>query len=418
MLLLWILLVTSAFAGVYIPNTPPVLMLGTDLGPSKSIFQPVRSAEFGQLLKPLWKDHMFLLYMAPELTSKDFNCKDCYPFARKMLPRTYYSQVQNPLRALEKMGKMKWPDKGNTSTLTKELEDEIPCRLRVIHAFNFTDRQLDQHDTFMYNISKHLSKCSHNLLHIYTSYNELERVLKRRRWRRAEFKLLPPGNQMRKIVSTVKSDERHGKEKHNLTILRHDEAVVGVEKIVLAIEMRFGTLYYYERSDLRVHDDEPLSLAMIDMANVLKGMTIMIRIEMGYLTITILPCDGNWAITRLTLNGNTSFFLPSMPYFGDKFSFCCNTLTAHTDNGSRLSLYSFHLDIVSNDSESGMDPNYRAKPCWSCDKYVTTHLLQCLFTLTILVGILALGVAMIWDIGRTNRMQKANQPDINVKTIS
>ncbi|EDW76511.1 uncharacterized protein Dwil_GK14624 [Drosophila willistoni] len=417
MLLIWILLVNYAFAGVYIPNTPPVLILGTDLGPSKSIFQPVRSAEFGQLLKPLWNDHIFMVYMAPELTSKDFNCKDCYPFARQVLPRTYYSQVQNPLKALEKMGKMKWPDKRNSSTLTKELEEEIPCSLSVINAFNLTDRQLDQHDTFMYNISKHLSKCSHKSLHIYTSYNELERVLKRRRWRRAEFKLLPPGDQMREIVTTVREGSRHGKEKQNLTILRNELAVVGVEKIVLALEMHFGTLTYYERSVLNIHD-AALSMAMIDMANVLKGMTIMIKIDLGYLTITVLPCDGNWAISRLTLNGNTSFFLPNMPYFGEKFSFCCNSLTGHTDNGSRLSLYSFHLDIVTNDSESGIDPNYKAKPCWSCDQYVTPQILQCLFTVSILVSILAIGVAMIWDIGRTQRMQNANHPDINIKTIS
>lgn len=61
---------------------------------------------------------------------------------RQVEPRSYYSQVHRPLRALQMLLK---PSEHRFLWKKQDAMMQLPCKMSTIHAYNFTDRNLTEH---------------------------------------------------------------------------------------------------------------------------------------------------------------------------------------------------------------------------------------------------------------------------------
>lgn len=125
---------------------------------SPSIFEFVNTKMFFDMLRPLQEEYMIIAYFASEvsgscmlpntayyqrvlfqLTARDFSCLEpnCFPFLRQVRPFNFYSQVHQPLLALQRISTVIWDE--------KETLLQLPCEKNKIHAFNFTDRYFKDH---------------------------------------------------------------------------------------------------------------------------------------------------------------------------------------------------------------------------------------------------------------------------------
>ncbi|KAH8293145.1 hypothetical protein KR044_006620, partial [Drosophila immigrans] len=337
-----------------------------------------------------------------QLTSKDFSCEkgDCFPFLRQVQPINYYSQVQEPLAALQTIAKLRhqtvvWDNE--TSLL------ETSCLPNEVHVYNFTDRQLNNHDSIMKAVSATLLDCP--LVQLYTAHGE-ELEAQHRRQDRVTGK--ENRQELTRVVQPLISQNTH-----KATVLRHIAAVVSVDKITLAEEVRKGLSISYKRTEVTI-TEAPLRLTKADDANILTGFFVEMDTSLGPLAIDVLPAKGNWLIWRVRLNHN--IFLPrDLLFYGRKFSFCCSELLVYSDVGSCLTLSMFYMDVESKRELSPLDLDYVAKRCWLCQHFLTPSITQVLFTLVLLVIILGVGLSMLLSIGRPKKFPPSSEPEVYVK---
>ncbi|EDW28767.1 GL18769 [Drosophila persimilis] len=399
------------------PSTPPMLIWGLDTPPPQTIFKYMKTFDLVRMLKPIHKDYMIVVYLATELTAKDINCPSCYPMMSQILPVRFYSQVEKPIRALDHISRVSispglvWhvlPADGTEINLAKE----IPCEIGRIHCFNFGDRNLPAHDATIAAVLDELKSC--RVIHIYTAFEEESRALKRRRYY-STSSMRHSHNEDTNVVFT--GDVGQKADPTKLTILRHELAIVGVLKIILAEEVKVGHEVHYNRTYVELKTgNESLQVGLVGSHGVNEGFVIVLNTHMGYMLIESLPVGGSWQITRIIFNINVTYYPRELIFFSLKNSLCCQSITAYSDEGARLSLYSFHLDVMTEASDSGFNPDYKPKPCWHCNKYISSVLSQSIFALGLLIFVLSVGFIMLWDIGRNRFVQNIHDPDLHIKT--
>ncbi|XP_022221529.2 V-type proton ATPase subunit S1 [Drosophila obscura] len=416
----WSLLLIMKFVwAINTPSSPPMLIWGIDTPQPQSIFQYMKTFDLVRMLRPIQREYMIVVYLASELTAKDINCPSCFPQMSQILPVRYYSQVEKPLRALDHISRgavspgLVWhtlPMDGSEI----DLGQEIRCEIGQIHGFNFGDRSLTAHDATIAAVLEVLKGC--RVIHIYTALEEEYRALRRRRFYSMSGKR-HSHTEGSNVIFT--GDVGLRADPTNLTILRHELAIVGVQKIIQAMEMKVGHEVRYNRTYVRLRTgNDSLQMGLVGVQTVKKGFVVVMNTHMGYLMMEILPVGGSWLITRIVFNSNTTYYPRDMIFFSFGHSLCCQSITAYSDEGWRLTLYSFHLDVMLTASDSGFNPDYVPKPCWHCDIYISAVLSQSIFTLGILFFVLCVGLIMLWDIGRNRFVQNVNDPDLHIKTDS
>lgn len=96
-----------------------------------------------------WEHSYRLNILLLKLAAKDINCDLCFPYLTKIQPMNYYSQVEEPLNAVErvaeKTGDIIWHIPKISEMGSLEAEMELPCQKGEIHAFSFNDRNLLAH---------------------------------------------------------------------------------------------------------------------------------------------------------------------------------------------------------------------------------------------------------------------------------
>ncbi|XP_034472770.1 V-type proton ATPase subunit S1-like [Drosophila innubila] len=388
----------TTLVGAELPITPPAFIWGVDLPKPPSIFEFVNTKMLFDMLRPLQEEHMIIVYFASELTAKDFSCLEpnCFEFLRQVKPFNFYSQVHRPLLALQRMseGSVIWEE--------RETLLQLPCQRNKIHAYNFTDRDLQDHDQLMKAVSNSLALCP--LLQIYTAHSEEIWAMKRRHDR---FYLKGSRRQLAR--------EAPNNPAALPTVLRHTTGLISIGKIVLAEEVKRGLIVNYKRSEVIIVDEAPLRLNFVDDTNIRNGFVLTISTSMGPLYIEVLPTMGNWRISRIVFIGNVTFIPRDLLFYSQKFSLCCRCFTTYSELGARLSLYMFHMDVVFNKYYSALDPDYVPKECWLCEQFLTPGLTQGIFSAFILLLILAIGTSMLLSIGRNKRFSSANEPELYVK---
>ncbi|KAL7741486.1 hypothetical protein ACLKA6_000806 [Drosophila palustris] len=390
-------LIVATIVKADLPVTPPAFIWGAELPKSPTIFEFVNTKMLFEMLRPLREQHMIIAYFATELTAKDFSClePDCFEFLRQLRPFNFYSQVHQPLVALRRISPVIWVEE-------REALLQLPCQKGEIHAYNFTDRNLKDHDNLMKAVSNTLTSCP--LVQIYTAHTEEFWAMKRRHDR---FYLKGNRRQLARVAKNSLAPVS--------TVLRHNLGVVSVEKIVLAEEVKQGLTIVYKRTEVTVIDDAPLQVVLVDERNINNGFALVISSSMGPIYIQVMPTMGNWRLSRIVFNENVTFIPRDLLFYSKKFSFCCRLFTTYSELGARLSLYMFHLDVVLNNYFSALDPDYVPKECWLCEQFLTPGITQGIFSALILLLILAIGTSMLLSIGRNKRFSSANEPELYVK---
>ncbi|XP_034666941.1 uncharacterized protein LOC117900622 [Drosophila subobscura] len=399
------------------PSSPPMLIWGIDVPQPESIFRYMKTFDLVRLLRPIQNDYMIVVYLASELTAKDINCPSCFPAMSQILPVRYFSQVEKPLRALDHISRGSLKPGLTWHSLSMDgseidLAKEIRCQIGSIHGFNFGDRNMQAHDATIAAVLEVLKSC--RVIHIYTALEEESTALRRRRVYSMSSMRHSHTDDMNVVFTGdvgLKADPT------NLTILRHELAIVGVQKIIQAMEIKVGHEVRYNRTYVQLKTgNDSLQMGLVGVQTVKKGFVVVLKTHMGYMLIECLPVGGSWLITRIVFNSNMTFYPREMTFFSFQHSLCCQSVTAYSDEGWRLTLYSFHLDVMRRSSDSGYNPDYVPKPCWHCDKYISSVISQSIFALAILFFVLCVGLIMLWDIGRNRFVQNVNDPDLHIKT--
>ncbi|KAH8403160.1 hypothetical protein KR222_006203, partial [Zaprionus bogoriensis] len=371
-----------------------------------SIFDTVSTDKFIELLRPLQKNHMIIAYFAPALTTKDLTCQeqsDCYYNMRQVEPRNYYSQVHRPLHALLRLSH---PRERPFLWKSKEAMIQMPCRKNTIRAYNFTNRNLAEHDNFMTGVSWSLTFCP--LIQIYTAHDEEDSAFKRRRDR---LSAVEDQHSELQLSNTQKAEEGR-KPKSDLTILRHPKGIIALKKIALAVEVRRGLKVNYKRTTIDLDGNNgTMQLKELDKK---RGFDLAFNTSSGILNVLVVSMLGNWIIASITLV-NVTFKPRDLLFYSKENSFCCQSVNVYAQCGSRLTISMYHMDFITNRHFSATDPDYIPKSCWTCQGYLTPGITESTFTLTLLITILGLGMVMLFSIGQNKHFANANDPDLQVK---
>ncbi|XP_037710477.1 uncharacterized protein LOC119547623 [Drosophila subpulchrella] len=409
-----------------VTSSPPVLIWGTDTPKATSIFRPLKSGQFQKIIQNLRKDNMIVVYLASELAAKDINCDVCFPYLSKIQPMNYYSQVEEPLKAVERVskrtGEIIWHYPALNEIRKLELEMELPCKKGQIHAFSFNNRNVLAHDAAMAVATYQFSDCP--VVHVYTAYTEEDRAFQRRKIHktRPAAHLMDPLKSL--DASSNTSDYEFGQMPQrfsyslvdNMTVLRHDMLILSFRNILLAKREVPGLLNPFNRTDVVLPNGrEEVQVAFLNGRDVHGGIIVGMDTNISPLLLEFIPSQGNWFLTRMILS-NSSHYLRDYLFFGFEFSLCCTDITGFASDTERLTFFDFHLDILWRDTDNGMDLNYEVKPCWSCSVLMTPTLTQTLFVGLIIVILLWIGLAMILSIGQNKILQNANDPDLHIKT--
>lgn len=175
------------------------------------------------------------------------------------------------------------------------------------------------------------------LIQIYTAHDEETSALERRRHR---LNMTQSDN----LDGDSDSEAKANAFGHWIT-LSHKNALLVLERIVLAEEIHQGTNVRYERKAIMVNNDK-LNVTYLDPNDYWKGIQLTFETTGGPLSITVWPLRDSWRVSQMSLNGTIAFKFRDLVVYSQKYSLCCRVLTTYSASGNRLSIYMFHLDLV------------------------------------------------------------------------
>ncbi|KAH8413542.1 hypothetical protein KR009_012234 [Drosophila setifemur] len=404
-LLSLILVMNFPLKAVAVLGSPPMLIWGAETPKLISIFQTFTQPDFTNLITKLRVDHMIVVYFASELSAKEINCPICFPFLTTVRALNYYPQVEEPLTALNKCAQGEddiiWHTPNATDFVELDLQKELPCEMNKIHCFNFTDRHLLSHDEAMEKATDHLFNCS--VVHIYTAFAEETSAFGRRH---DKEKIKIPNPSMQTFV--IKDDYGHPA---NLTIVRHKCCALGFNRISFA--KREQNKFEYQPVNLACGCG--LDVGLYNGEDVTAGIVVSVKVDLGSMLIELLPSMGNWYLTRILFQGNSTYYPRDLIYFSEDFSLCGEVLNFYSESGSRLSIFGCQIDVVTNKDLSAEDPKYEGKPCWSCSHMMSPPLCQAIFIMSFFLLMLGVGLFLLTGIGRNSFVQNLNEPPLHVK---
>ncbi|KAH8362594.1 hypothetical protein KR200_008452 [Drosophila serrata] len=426
--LLWLIWTLNIFTvSAHILSSPPVLIWGIKTPKARTIFRSVTNKHFYSLMKKIQKDHMIVMYFASELSARDINCAQCFPHLKLMKPMNYYSQVEEPLKALQKVSakttKIVWhkPMIINQSQVPTKMK--IPCQAGQIHAFNFNDRNLIVHDYAMGVSNLQLKNCP--VVHAYTALTEEKQSYLRRinqsiiiRTRKQDIGRRHRSDASKDYAPHLSFTHANGTNgTSGLTILRCEQAILAYSHIMVATKGSTGKAAPIIRTHVTLLESSySMQVGIYNkLADLDEGLVLVLDMKNGPLIIEVLPVKGNWYLTRVILD-ETTFYPTDLIYFSSDFSLCCSDVSFFSKDRLLLSLFDFYLDIISSFDESGMLLTYEAKPCWSCSKFLSPTLTQTLVVMFLFTAILSIGLSFITSIGRNKLVQVAAEPDLYIKT--
>ncbi|XP_016987806.1 uncharacterized protein LOC108050584 [Drosophila rhopaloa] len=421
-----ILVIYFSLGTADVTSSPPVLIWGTETSKATSIFRPVKFDKFYKIIKNLKRDNMIVIYLASELAAKDINCDVCFPYLSKIHPMNYYSQVEEPLKAVEQVSKMTregiiWHTPLITEIRRLELEMELPCKKGQIHAFSFNDRNVLAHDAAMAVATYQFSDCP--VVHLYTAYTEEDRAFQRRKSQKIRPApiVMDPSKTVGSSTDGNDTDSSDPKQfsytiVNNMTLLRHNMVVLLFQNIMMATKHRHFSLAFNRTHVVLPKGKEGVQVGLLNGVDIYRGIVVVMDTSISPLIIELVPSHGNWHLTRIIFGSNTTYYPRDLIFFGLDFSLCCPDITVFSSDSSRLTIFDLHLDILWRDNDNGMDAEYEAKPCWGCSVLMTPTLTQTIFVMLIVTLILWIGLAMILAIGQNRFLQNAADPDLHIKT--
>ncbi|KAH8338693.1 hypothetical protein KR074_003482 [Drosophila pseudoananassae] len=396
-------------------SSPPVLIWGLETPPSLSLFKPLKNSQFISMIRSWQKDNMIVAYLASELTAKDINCDVCFPYLNKIKPMNFYTQVEEPFLALEKVAKateeIVWHYPTISVVSNLELEMEMRCQKGKIHSFDLRDRNFMAHDQAMAVATYQFTDCP--VVHLYSAFTEESHAYLRRQASKENMPIdskpepTSPNNPNLTDVLTNTA---------NLTILRHEHVVVAFNRIARIQKDRKGSSVNFNTTYISISKgNESLSLTMINGKDILQGIAVVLGTTSGPLLLEFLPVYGNWYLTRAVFEGNETYHLRDLVFFSDSFSLCCERIKFFSAKDGRMIIYSFHIDLISNENQNGLDENYVAKECWTCTQFITPPLAQITFITAFMLVVLTIGLSLLWGIGRNTFVQNMQEPPLHIK---
>lgn len=196
------------------------------------------------------------------------------------------------------------------------------------------------------------------VVHVYTAFTEENKAYLRRKahalYKSPQISLLtgedlPVESQTTETPEPINTDEELAdhfsfSKSSNMTILRREAVVFAFGYIMLAIKHR--KLMMFDRSYVSlVPGNQSMQVGMYNDLDVQKGLVLALDTDTGPLAIELLPVQGNWHVTRAFF-ANRSFYPHDLIFFGTEFSLCCHDVTFFSADHARLSLFEFHLDII------------------------------------------------------------------------
>ncbi|EDV32123.2 uncharacterized protein Dana_GF15670 [Drosophila ananassae] len=399
-------------------SSPPVLIWGLETPPSQSIFKALKKDQFTAMMKRLQKDNMIVAYLASELTAKDINCDVCFPYLNQIKPMNFYSQVEEPFLALEKVAKateaIVWHSPSTSVISNLELEMEMRCQKGKIHCFDLKDRNFMAHDQAMAVSTYQFTDCP--VVHIYSAFTEESHAYLRRQASKENMPIIndPSAPQITQTIQKeIDSEISHT---GNMTILRHANLVIAYSRIVAIRKDRRSTGINFNTTYINIMPgNESVALTMINGKDILQGIAVVLETSSGPLVLEFLPVYGNWYLTRAVYEGNESYHPRDLIFFSGQFSLCCESVVFFSAREGRIVLYSFHIDFIQEESSSGLNENYVAKDCWSCSHFITPALAQITFISGFILVMLTVGLSLLWGIGRNTFVQNVQEPPLHIK---
>ncbi|EDV58792.1 uncharacterized protein LOC6541850 [Drosophila erecta] len=419
-----LLIIPFSFASAQVTSSPPVLVWGVDTPKPTSIFRPVKTTQFEKIIRNLQTNNMIIIYLATELAAKDINCDVCFPYLSKIQPMNYYSQVEEPLKAVEQVAEQTdeiiWHTPKISEMDSLEAEMELSCQKGQIHAFRFNDRNVVAHDAAMAVATYQFTDCP--VVHVYTAYTEEDKALQRRRTHKTQA---IKSEQSKKVGGTSSHyDDGFNltpqlgsySKVDNMTVLRHEMVILTFRNILLATKKMPSVFSPFNRTNvLLTPGSEEVEVGLLNGQNIFGGIVLVLNTELSPLIVELMPSQGNWYLTRIIFI-NQTHYPRDLIFFGFEFSLCCRDITVYSTAAGRLSFFDFHLDILWQDKQTGMDVEHEVKPCWDCSILMTPTLTQTIFVMVVIMAILWMGMAMLLSIGQNHMLQNANDPDLHIKT--
>ncbi|KAH8308416.1 hypothetical protein KR059_012509 [Drosophila kikkawai] len=409
--LIWILNIVTASGQV--SSSPPVLIWGIKTPKIETIFRLVTNKQFYGLMKKIQKEHMIVMYLASELSAKDLNCEPCFPNLMLIKNMNYYSQVEEPLKALQrvsqKTNEIIWHKLLITNQTDLKLEMKMPCQPGRIHAFDFQDRNRLAHDYAMGVSNLQFDNCP--VVQAYTALKEENLAYQRRKEQSIIIRTRKNESDMAPHLSFIST-----RSNNELIVLRCKQAILAFNRILLSYR-ETGKSPHMVRTNLTVRrNNQAMQVGTYKEPDDLSaGLVLVLDTAFSPIVIEVLPVKGNWYLTRVIIN-DTTFYPKDLIFFSDDFSLCCSEVNFFAWDKSLLSLTDFHLDIITSADKSGMLLQYQAKPCWSTSQFLTPTLAQTLIVMFLFVGIFSIGMVFITNIGRNELVQVAAEPDLYIKT--
>lgn len=180
------------------------------------------------------------------------------------------------------------------------------------------------------------------LIQIYTAHYEEAQALKRRRHRLHTLQ-----NRTSEWTSDSIWEYDASSNASEAITLRHDKVIIVLTQIVHAVQNNDDMKSYFKRETLKVGDeDRKILISYLKDNNLKNGFELSFITNKGPLAVSVMHIQGNWGITGIRLNGNQSYVLYDLVFFSHNNSICCHSLTGYSTNGSRITLYMFHMDII------------------------------------------------------------------------
>lgn len=180
------------------------------------------------------------------------------------------------------------------------------------------------------------------LIQIYTAHHEEAQALKRRRHR---LHTLQNRTSLWSSDSVLEYDASSNASE--AITLRHDKVLIVLTQIVHAVQNNEDMKTFFKREVLKVaEEDRKLLIKYFKDNNLKNGFELQFNTNKGPLAIYVVHIQGNWGITKMHFDANQPYVLYDMVFFSQNNSICCQSLTGYTTNGSRCTLYRFHMDII------------------------------------------------------------------------
>lgn len=385
-----LMVLLGCLLGAALAENSPVFVWNSYSDP-KPTLSKISQSEFSEMMGPKAKDTMFVVFQESGLSCSDFTCskssthESCFSNLKGVIPKTYYTSVENPIEAIRKI------TIGSESAYIEEdgnLDHPISCqpgkvilvdlgsetREGLSNVFS-REETLEMHDATMANIYDGLSKdCK--ITAVYTRTPSTGSPVKNRR-RRAIPDKPSSGTMFRSnkdfLIFYTELMTQDGKDITPITI--NSMALSGQNETAFTVTLNGGS----------------------------DQMSFLISLDHGY-----------FSMSQLKLNGD-DYYVPYEVNSPTDFSYTCGNQTFMPKKEGSTKLIKWNSLQMQAPFNKEVPDNFAFGDPWYCVGFFSSGILAGLFVVFILLGIMSIGICWMMDI---NTMDRFDDPKGKTITIN